>query len=64
MSTLTVGLVGITGKFGRLLASSLPKNEGILLHGFARDQTKVIASIAESPRVQLFKGEAFDSGVV
>ncbi|KAJ3544622.1 hypothetical protein NM208_g2954 [Fusarium decemcellulare] len=64
MSSLTVGIAGITGKFGRLLASKLLQNSNINLRGYARDPTKVIPSIAESPRVQLFKGEAFDDASI
>ncbi|EXM17085.1 hypothetical protein RAB80_005542 [Fusarium oxysporum f. sp. vasinfectum] len=60
MSSLTVGIAGITGKFGRLVASKLLQNPNINLRGYARDPSKVIPSIAESPRVKLFKGEAFD----
>ncbi|KAJ0120424.1 hypothetical protein J7T55_015151 [Diaporthe amygdali] len=60
MSPITVGLAGITGKFGRLLASKLLENQNVLLRGYARDPSKVESVIASSPRVTLFKGEAFD----
>ncbi|KAM0293825.1 hypothetical protein ACHAO9_001511 [Fusarium lateritium] len=64
MSSLTVGIAGITGKFGRLVASKLLQNPNINLRGYARDPSKVIPSIAESPRVKLFKGEAFDDASI
>lgn len=60
MSALTVGIAGITGKFGRLLASKLLENPNIVLRGYARDPSKVPTALAGSPRLQLFKGEAFD----
>lgn len=60
MSPITVGLAGITGKFGGLLASQLLQNEDVLLRGHARDLSKVEPSLASSPRVTLFKGEALD----
>lgn len=60
MATLTVGLAGITGKFGRLLASKLLENPEISLRGYARNPAKVDASLSQSPKVQLFQGEAFD----
>lgn len=64
MSALTVGIAGITGKFGRLLASRLLENPNISLRGYARDPAKVSARFSESPRVQLFKGEAFDDAAI
>ncbi|KAF4968325.1 hypothetical protein FSARC_4271 [Fusarium sarcochroum] len=64
MSSLTVGIAGITGKFGRLVASKLLQNPNINIRGYARDPSKVIPSIAESPRVKLFKGEAFDDASI
>lgn len=64
MSTITVGLAGITGKFGRLLASQLLQNQNILLRGYARDPSKVESTLASSPRVSLFKGEALDDDAI
>ncbi|KAJ3955615.1 hypothetical protein N0V92_007857 [Colletotrichum tropicale] len=58
--TFTVALAGITGKFGRLLASKLIQNPDVTLRGYCRDPKKVIASLASSPQVQLFQGEAYD----
>ncbi|EEU33939.1 uncharacterized protein NECHADRAFT_55821 [Fusarium vanettenii 77-13-4] len=64
MPSLTVGLAGITGKFGRLLASKLLQSPGIHLRGYARDPSKVVPALAESPRLKLFKGEAFDDTAI
>ncbi|KAM0425843.1 hypothetical protein ACHAPT_008781 [Fusarium lateritium] len=64
MSSLTVGLAGITGKFGRLLASKLLQNPNVRLRGYARDPSKVTPALAQSPRVKLFKGEAFDDTAI
>ena len=64
MSSITVGLAGITGKFGRLLASKLLQDQNVLLRGYARDPSKVESLIASSPRVSLFKGEAFDDASI
>ncbi|GKT82582.1 nmrA-like family protein [Colletotrichum tofieldiae] len=58
--TLTIGLAGITGKFGRLLASKLIKNPNITLRGYYRDPKRVNATLASSPQVHLFQGEAFN----
>ncbi|KAM5343670.1 hypothetical protein ACJ41O_012207 [Fusarium nematophilum] len=60
MPTLTVCLAGITGKFGRLLASKLPLNPNMSLRGYARGPSKVVETISDSSRVTLFKGEASD----
>lgn len=64
MSSITVGLAGITGKFGRLLASQLLRNQNVLLRGYARDLSKVESALASSPRVSLFKGEALDDASI
>ncbi|VUC26619.1 unnamed protein product [Clonostachys rosea] len=64
MSSLTIGIAGITGKFGRLVALKLLQNPNVNLRGYARDPSKVITSISESPRVSLFKGEAFDNASI
>ncbi|KAH6886148.1 hypothetical protein B0T10DRAFT_575796 [Thelonectria olida] len=61
MSTLTVGIAGITGKVGQLLASKLLAKPNTIIRGYARDPSKVAAEIASSSRVHLFKGEASDS---
>lgn len=60
MSALIVGIAGITGKFGRLLAARLLENHNVSLRGYARNPAKAGLVLSESPRVQLFKGEAFD----
>ena len=56
----TVGIAGITGKFGRLVAKHLLNNPEITLRGYCRNPSKVISSISSSPRVQLFQGDAYD----
>ncbi|KAF7515008.1 hypothetical protein G7054_g14817 [Neopestalotiopsis clavispora] len=64
MTTLTVGLAGITGKFGRLLAGKLLENPEVALRGYARNPDKVDAALSQSPRVQLYQGEAFDGAAI
>lgn len=61
---ITVGLAGITGKFGRSLAHQLLKNPDISLRGYARDPKKVPSSIASSPNVRLFQGGAYDEATI
>ncbi|KAK0726155.1 hypothetical protein B0H67DRAFT_642472 [Lasiosphaeris hirsuta] len=56
----TVGLAGITGRFGRLLAAHLLKDPTVTLHGYSRDPSRVIAALSSSPRVRLFQGGAHD----
>ncbi|KAI8304025.1 hypothetical protein K4K61_006534 [Colletotrichum sp. SAR11_59] len=58
--TFTVSLAGITGNFGRLLASKLIQNPDVALRGYCRDPKKVIAALKSSPQVELFQGEAYD----
>jgi hypothetical protein len=64
MSTLTVGIAGITGKFGSLLVAKLLENPNIVLRGYARDPSKVDAQLAGSSRVHLFKGDAYDDAAI
>lgn len=64
MASLTVGLAGITGKFGRLLASSLLDRPSITVHGYARDLSKVPDDLSKSPCLKMFKGEAFDEAAI
>ncbi|KEF52963.1 uncharacterized protein A1O9_10869 [Exophiala aquamarina CBS 119918] len=59
MPSITVGIAGITGKFGRLLALSLREaSPQVKLRGLARDPSKVDNS--SLPNVELFQGDAFD----
>ncbi|KAK3690253.1 hypothetical protein B0T22DRAFT_424064 [Podospora appendiculata] len=62
--TITVGLAGITGKFGTLLATSLLKNPTVSLRGYARDPSKLSASLASSPNLSLTRGGAFDAAAI
>ncbi|KAK3320317.1 hypothetical protein B0T19DRAFT_285634 [Cercophora scortea] len=62
--TLTVGLAGITGKFGTLLATSLLRNPSISLRGYARDPSKLSATLSSSPNLHLTRGEAFDASTL
>ncbi|KIX07842.1 uncharacterized protein Z518_02496 [Rhinocladiella mackenziei CBS 650.93] len=58
--TLTVGIAGITGKFGRVLTSSLLKYPEVKIKGYCRTPSKVPTSFSSSPRISLAQGEAFD----
>lgn len=62
MSSFTVGIAGITGKFARLLASCLiEKSPEVKIKGLARDPSKLDASISSSAKVEVFQGDAFDA---
>ena len=62
MSSTTIGIAGFTGKFARLLTSSLvEKSPEVRIRGLARDPAKVDASISSAPNVQVFQGDAFDA---
>ncbi|EXF86352.1 hypothetical protein CFIO01_00049 [Colletotrichum fioriniae PJ7] len=56
----TVALAGITGKFGRLVASKLIRSSNVIVRGYCRDPTKFIDALASSPNVHLVQGEAYD----
>jgi hypothetical protein len=62
MSTITVGIAGITGKFARLLASVfLEKYLEVSIRGLARRPSMVDISLTSSPKVQICQGDAFDT---
>ena len=59
MSSTTIGIAGITGKFARLLALCLLEvSPQVKLRGVALDPSKVDAS--SLPNVELCQGDAFD----
>ncbi|KAJ4299352.1 hypothetical protein N0V90_004597 [Kalmusia sp. IMI 367209] len=60
----TVGVAGITGKFARVLTSSLLKTPGINVKGYYRDPSKVPTSFSSNSRISLTKGDAFDTSAI
>ncbi|KAJ4112191.1 hypothetical protein NW768_011770 [Fusarium equiseti] len=59
--TLLVGLAGITGQFGQLLASKLlSNNQDVSIRGFCRNQTKVDEHLASSSQIEIIEGGAYD----
>lgn len=61
---ITVGIAGITGKFARVLTSSLLKNPEVNVKGYCRDPSKVPSSFSSNSKVSLTKGDAFDTSAV
>ncbi|KAF2174416.1 NAD(P)-binding protein [Zopfia rhizophila CBS 207.26] len=57
---LTIGIAGLTGKFARLVASSLLQRSNVILRGYVRNPTKLHSSLVEHSRVQVVQGEAYD----
>lgn len=63
MSSITVGIAGITGKFARLLALRLVAiSPQVKLRGLARDPSKIDASPLRN--VELYQGDAFEADKV
>jgi hypothetical protein len=60
---ITVGIAGITGKFGRLLANHLLKNHNVELRGYCRKPANLPPSISNS-NVKIFEGGAYDTDAV
>lgn len=56
--TLTIGIAGITGKFGRTLAAHLLSIPSTTLRGFSRNPSTLPPSLSSSPRVTLQQGAA------
>ncbi len=63
MST-RVGIAGITGKFGRSLARSLLKHDGVTVRGYCRDPTKAPSWLVASPAASLIQGDAYDTDAI
>ena len=62
MAAITVGIAGFTGKFARLLTSSLLEQDAnVQIKGLARDPAKVEAAISSISNVQVVQGDAFDA---
>lgn len=63
MAPLTIGVAGFTGKFARLIVSSLLERPAgvVKIKGLARDLSKVDATTASASNVQVVQGDAFDA---
>ena len=60
MSSTTVFIAGLTGKFARKLAGHLLAKPNIRIHGTARSPSKLPAEISSNPRVTVFQADADD----
>lgn len=61
--SLTVGIAGLSGRFGRLIGEILLKRPAseVKLRGFCREPRKLAKSLSDNPRVEVVQGSAFDS---
>jgi len=58
----TVGIAGITGKFGRSVARHiLAANPEVSLRGFCRNPAKLPVALSSSPRITIQQGNSDDS---
>ncbi|KAH8646736.1 nmrA-like family protein [Xylariales sp. PMI_506] len=62
--TTTVGIAGITGKFGSLLAAKLLLNPTVRVRGYCRSPSKLSPELAASPNMTLYAGDASDVAAV
>lgn len=60
MAPIKVGLAGITGKFGQLVAKHLLKNPNVELRGYCRNAAKLSSRLSSSPKLKIIEGESFD----
>lgn len=58
MSSITVGIAGITGKFARCVVGHLLKNPAVTIKGYCRDPTKLPASLLASKRISVTQGQS------
>lgn len=60
-SSITIGIAGMTGKFARLLTTTLLETyPEVKIKGLVRTPSKVAEHIASSPNVELVQGDAFE----
>ncbi|EEU39711.1 uncharacterized protein NECHADRAFT_43674 [Fusarium vanettenii 77-13-4] len=61
--SLTVGIAGLSGRFGRLVGEILLKRPAseVKLRGFCREPRKLAKSLSGNSRVEVIQGSAFDS---
>lgn len=64
MSSITVGIAGITGKFARCVVGHLLKNPAVTIKGYCRDPTKLPASLLASKRITITQGQAGDENAL
>jgi hypothetical protein len=57
---ITIGIAGITGKFGLTLTSHLLKHPSVSLRGLCRNPSKLPSHLLSSPRIVLQQGDAND----
>ncbi|KIW95578.1 uncharacterized protein Z519_04163 [Cladophialophora bantiana CBS 173.52] len=61
MSSLTVGIAGISGKFALLLASCLlERDPKVKIKGLARSPSKVPKALSSAQNLELIQGDAFE----
>lgn len=65
MTSMTVGIAGISGKFALLLALSLlERDPNIHIRGLARNLDRVDDSITTRSNVEIIQGSAFETGKI
>lgn len=60
MTSINVGIAGITGKFARSVVRSLLKNPEVKIQGYCRDPSKLPSTLLSSPRVSITQGQSDD----
>ncbi|KAE8153642.1 nmrA-like family protein [Aspergillus avenaceus] len=60
MDTITVGIAGITGKFGRCILARLLRNPGVKIRGYCRQFKNLPIALLHSDNVQIIKGQSDD----
>lgn len=58
MPVTTVGIAGITGKFGLCILSHLLSSSTVTIRGYCRNPSKLPPKVSSSPRIQIIEGDA------
>ena len=64
MSSTTVFIAGLTGKFARMLAGYLLAKPNVRINGTARSPSKLPSELSNNPRVTVFQADADDLSTI
>ena len=64
MSSTTVFIAGLSGKFARKLAGHLLAKPEVRVHGTARSPSKLPSELSNNPRVTVFQADASDENTI
>jgi hypothetical protein len=62
--SVRVGVAGVTGKFAGLILDSLLEDATVNIRGYCRNSSKLASTYAQSSRVEVVQGDAYDQATL